>query len=126
MRAFTLPFFSSSNAFLLQASLAPHSGNTSLEKTRFFPSGENRTPPASVARFVTCLGFEPSASISQICDAPPRSETNAMRREAGDQRGRSLSCPAWGICLAAPPAPGVNQLCVPRFFVHWGNGPPAG
>src|ERR1022692_897945 len=109
MRAFTLPFFSSSNAFLLQASLAPHSGNTSLEKTRFFPSGENRTPPASVARFVTCLGFEPSASISQFGAAPPGSERKERRRNGGDQRGRSLSSRPGVICLAAPPAPGVTK-----------------
>src|ERR1700691_471478 len=108
MRAFTLLFFSSSSAFLLQASFAPHSGYTSLVKTRFLPSGENRTPPASVDRLVTCLGFDPSASISQIWEAPPRSETNAIRRESGDQRGRSLSCPACVSCLAAPPATGVT------------------
>src|ERR1035438_7884607 len=95
MRAFTLPFFSSSHSFLLQASFPPAPGATPLEKDNVLAPTATHPPPASVARFVTCLGFEPSASISQICDAPPRSETNAMRRESGDQRGRSLSCPAW-------------------------------
>src|ERR1039458_4295822 len=60
MRAFTLPFFSSSNAFLLQASLAPHSGNTSLEKTRFFPSGN-----VALGDFTNRLKFDGRLQFTQ-------------------------------------------------------------
>src|SRR5271157_1948400 len=104
MRAFTLLAFSASRFRLLQASSAPHSGYTSLVNSRFFPSGENRTPSASVGTLVTGLGLPPSGSISQIWELPPRSETKAIRRESGDQRGRELADPSRVICrgLASP------------------------
>jgi hypothetical protein len=43
--------------------------------TIFFPSGETSTPLASVASLVTWRGLDPSASIAQICDDPPRVDT---------------------------------------------------
>ena len=70
------------------------------------PSGENSTPPASVERLVTCLAFEPSGPMSQICAEPPRSEMNAIDFESGDHRGRSLSEPSCVIWVGVPPVIG--------------------
>ena len=39
-----------------------------------------------------------------------------MRRESGDQRGRSLSSPSCVICRGAPPSSGTIQICVGFLF----------
>jgi hypothetical protein len=52
------------------------------------------TQRSSVSVSVTSSPVARVSSVSrQICDFPERSETKAMRRESGDQRGRVFQSP---------------------------------
>src|SRR5262245_34860178 len=116
MRACTLLFFCSSSCFWLHASSAPHPGKTSLVKTKFFPSADQVTPPASVERLVICFALEPSASTVQIWFEPDRSEIHARRFESGDHRARSAFSDAMLIRVGVPPASGTTQIDFGRLL----------
>src|SRR5439155_23870014 len=106
MRAWTLLFDSASSLSLLQAS-SGQSGYTSLVNSRFLPSGEKSTPPASVEMRVTGAAAPPSAFMIQTWGEPLRSEMKAMRLESGDQRAHSLDSPALVSGRGVPPSMGT-------------------
>src|SRR3954447_16484771 len=107
MRALT-GFLLSASIFILLHASSGHSGYTSLVKTNHFPSRDTVASAASVERLVICFGSLPSAAIVQICDDPPRFDTNAMRFESGIQRGRWLVVPSCVTCTGTPPATGTT------------------